>query len=499
MNSRKNGILLHLTSLPSEFGIGDLGKGAHAFVDFLSESCQRLWQVLPLSPTSPLCGNSPYCSSSAFAGNPLLIAPELLMEDGYISRHDVGQFPNIDPAKVDYAAAAEFKNRILDIAYERFKTMPGNRPGYEDFARENSNWLDDYAIFMSLREHFSGVGWQQWPAEVRDRTQPSLDKWRQKLSGKINREKFIQYIFHRQWSSLKSHCNQKQIHIMGDIPIYVSYDSADVWANPEYFNLDNEKKPIGVAGVPPDYFSETGQLWGNPVYRWNKLKETSYEWWLNRIGHNLKYFDLIRIDHFRGFVDYWEVPAGEKTAVNGRWVKAPAGDFFNALLGRFPGISIVAEDLGTITDDVRQVIREFKIPGMKILLFAFGDNTAENPYIPHNHIENCIVYTGTHDNNTIKGWFEQDATLRDKENLRAYFGKEFDEDTIAGQLVRTAMMSVASTTVIPLQDFLELGPEARMNIPSTPTGNWEWRVNADLLTPDLSRKIADLTRVYGRI
>ena len=499
MRSRKNGILLHLTSLPSEFGIGDLGKGAYAFADFLSDSSQTLWQVLPVSPSSSACGNSPYCSFSAFAGNPLLVAPDLLVEDGYISWDDLGQIPAFDSTKVDYAGVAEFKNRMLGIAYEKFKTMPDTERRYENFVAENSYWLDDYAVFISLHEHFSGASWHEWPREIRDRIQPALDELTQELVEKINQEKFNQFLFFRQWLLLKSHCNRKQINIMGDIPIYVSYDSSDVWAHPEYFNLDDEKKPVCVAGVPPDYFSETGQLWGNPVYRWDKLKETSYEWWISRIGHNLRYFDQIRIDHFRGFVAYWEVPATEKTAVNGRWVEAPARDFFNTLLERFPSIPIIAEDLGTITAEVKEIIKELKIPGMKVLLFAFGGNPAENPYVPHNHVENCVVYTGTHDNNTAKGWFEQDATETEKKNLNHYFGNDFDADTVAWQLVRAAMMSVASTSVIPMQDFLELGPEARMNTPSVAFGNWEWRISAEQLAPELSKKIACLTRIYGRI
>ena len=394
---------------------------------------------------------------------------------------------------------AEFKKRLLGIAYEKFKIMPDTECRYENFVNENAHWLDDYAIFISLHEHFSGAPWCEWPGEIRDRTQPALDEWTKRLADKIKREKFTQFLFFRQWSALKSYCNRKKIQIIGDIPIYVSYDSSDVWANSEYFKLDTNRRPVFVAGVPPDYFSETGQLWGNPVYCWDRLKETFYEWWIGRVGHNLKYFDMVRLDHFRGFVAYWEVPAAEKTAVNGKWVKTPAGEFFDVLLRRFPLIPIIAEDLGTITPEVREIMSRFEIPGMKLLLFAFGDNTATNPYVPHNHVENCVVYTGTHDNNTARGWFEHDATERDKENLREYFGKEFDADTVAEQLVRTAMMSVASTSVIPMQDFLELGAEARMNTPSVAFGNWEWRVSAKQLTPDLSRKIADWTAVYGRI
>jgi 4-alpha-glucanotransferase len=499
LKSRKNGILLHVTSLPSEFGIGDLGSGAYTFADFLSDSGQTLWQVLPFNPTSPACGNSPYCSFSAFAGNPLLVAPDLLVKDGYISSNDLSLAPSFDSNKVDYEKAAAFKSRIMGIAYEKFRKMPDAGPQYENFVNANSLWLDDYALFMSIKDHFSGAPWYEWPLEIRNRTQPALNEWTKRLADGINREKFNQFLFFRQWSALKSYCDQKKIQVIGDIPIYVSYDSSDVWASSEYFKLDGDKKPLFVAGVPPDYFSSTGQLWGNPVYSWDRLKETSYDWWIRRMAHNLEYFDMVRLDHFRGFVAYWEVPAAEKTAINGKWVQAPAGEFFQTLLNHFPSIPIIAEDLGVITPEVREIMNEYEFPGMKILLFAFGGSPSTNPYVPHNHVENCIVYTGTHDNNTVKGWFEHDATEEEKENLDAYFGGEFDENTVTGQLVRTAMMSVASTTIIPIQDFLELGAEARMNTPSVAFGNWEWRVAAAQLTPDLSRKISTLTKVYGRI
>ncbi len=499
MKLRKSGILLHVTSLPSEFGIGDLGKAAYAFADFLADSCQTVWQVLPFNPSSPGCGSSPYCSFSAFAGNPLLIAPDLLVKDGYISLNDLSRAPSFDPAKVDYHKAAAFKDRILAIAYEKFREMPDANCGYENFANASAHWLDDYALFISLKERFSGAPWNEWPLEIRDRTQPALHKWTERLAERINREKFNQFLFFRQWSALKSYCNQKQIQVIGDLPIYVSHDSSDVWTNPGYFKLNSDKRPAFVAGVPPDYFSDTGQLWGTPVYSWEKLGESSYAWWITRMEHNLKYFDIVRLDHFRGFVAYWEVPATEKTAVNGKWVKAPAREFFHTLKIRFPSLSIIAEDLGVITSEVREIMSLYEFPGMKLLLFAFGDSLSTNPYIPHNHVRNCVVYTGTHDNNTVKGWFQLDATEKEKENLLAYFGRELDENTVVGQLVRSAMMSVASTVVIPMQDFLELGAEARMNTPSVTHGNWEWRVTATQLTADLAGKIANLTRVYGRI
>lgn len=499
MKTRRSGILLHITSLPSDFGIGDLGKGAYVFADFLARSGQTIWQALPFSPSSPACGNSPYCSFSAFAGNPLLIGPDLLVQDGYVSWNDLSRAPSFDSGRTDYERAAAFKYDILSLAYERFKEIPDLECRHDNFAREQAWWLDDYALFVCLKEQFGGVSWSEWPRELRDRDEAALKHWSGILADRIKREKFYQFLFFRQWSALKIYCNRKQIQIIGDIPIYVSYDSADVWSNPHLFKLDDEKKPISVSGVPPDYFSKTGQLWGNPVYSWNRLRESSFAWWISRMEHNTKCFDMVRLDHFRGFIAFWEVPASEETAINGRWVKAPADEFFRTLLMRFPSLPIIAEDLGIITPDVREVMRTYGFPGMKILLFAFGDASSANPYIPHNHVEKCVLYTGTHDNNTARGWFEVDATEAERENLEGYFGKRFDKDTISWELIRVAMMSVAATAVIPMQDFLGLGAEARMNTPSVAFGNWEWRVRSEQLTPELSKKILEMTQRYGRI
>ncbi len=499
MKSRKSGTLLHLTSLPSEFGIGDMGRGAYKFADFLAASGQTVWQVLPFSPSSSACGNSPYCSFSAFAGNPLMIGPDLLVQDGYVSWNDLSKAPAFAADRTDYEKASAFKNELLGIAYERFRDMTDGKCLYQTFANESAHWLNDYALFMSLKEHFGGVSWHEWPWEIRDRTESALKEWTFKLADRIEREKFYQFLFFRQWSALKGYCNRKKIQVIGDIPIYVSYDSADVWSHPEFFKLDGEKRPLLVSGVPPDYFSSTGQLWGNPVYDWDRLRATSYDWWLGRMEHNLKSFDMVRLDHFRGFVAFWEVPATETTAINGRWVETPAKDFFDTLLRRFPSLPIIAEDLGIITPDVREIMTAFNFPGMKLLLFAFGDDTATNPYIPHNHIENCIVYTGTHDNNTAKGWFMHDATEREKENLINYLGMEIDENNVSRQLIRTVMTSVASIAIIPMQDFLGLGSEARMNTPSVTFGNWEWRVTPEQLNPEVSREILETNRLYGRL
>jgi 4-alpha-glucanotransferase len=497
VKSRKSGILLHITSLPSDFGIGDLGKGGYLFVDFLHNSGQSMWQVLPFSPSSLACGSSPYCSYSAFAGNPLMIGLDLLVQDGFVSWTDLSRAPSFNPSRTDYEEAAVFKSKILRIAYERFVGMPDYECRFENFQNSNAHWLNDYALFMALKEHFGGAAWNEWPREIRDRTEPALKEWGKKLADRIGEEKFYQFLFFRQWSALKSYCNRKNIQVIGDVPIYVSYDSSDVWTNSEFFKLTGEKSPVLVAGVPPDYFSRTGQLWGNPVYNWDRLKETSYAWWISRLEHNLKYFDVVRLDHFRGFVAYWEVPASETTAINGRWVETPSKDFFNTLLLRFPMLPIIAEDLGIITPDVKEIMQMYGFPGMKVLLFAFGDDAA-NPYMPHNHVENCIVYTGTHDNNTARGWYEQDATDKEKENLQKYLGREIDENNASLEVTRFALMSIASIAIIPMQDFLDLGGEARMNTPSTIFGNWAWRVTTDQLTPALAEKIAGMTRLYGR-
>lgn len=497
MKSRKSGILLHITSLPSDFGIGDLGKGGYVFADFLHKSGQTIWQVLPFSPSSAACGSSPYCSYSAFAGNPLMIGLDLLVQDGFISWNDLSRAPSFNPARTDFETAAEFKSKILQTAYDRFIGMPDEVCRFEDFINSNAHWLNDYTLFVALKENFGGAAWNEWPLEIRDRTESALKEWSLKLADRIKREKFYQFLFFRQWSALKSYCNRKNIQVIGDIPIYVSYDSTDVWANPEYFKLDDKKSPFMVAGVPPDYFSKTGQLWGNPVYNWDKLKETSYAWWVNRLEHNLKYFDIVRLDHFRGFVAYWEVPSSEKTAINGKWAEAPVREFFNTLYLRFPVIPIIAEDLGVITPDVKEIMQIYGFPGMKVLLFAFGGD-ATNPYIPHNHVENCVVYTGTHDNNTARGWYSQDATEEEKLKLAEYLGREIDEDNVSWELTRFALMSVANTAVIPMQDYLGLGEDARMNTPSTVFGNWSWRVTTAQLTPALAEKIAEMTALYGR-
>jgi 4-alpha-glucanotransferase len=497
MRRRGSGILLHITSLPSPYGVGDMGPGAYQFADFLVETKQSFWQILPLNPTDLAHGNSPYQSVSAFAGNPLLISPELMVRQGFLAQSDVENMPGYQIRPLDYPSVIASKERIFRVAYERFQ-QGGKRHEYERFCAENSSWLDDFALFIALRDHFSGKAWTEWPQEMRDRQPEALESLKAKLYDALEKTRFLQYVFFEQWHSLKAYCNHRGIQLFGDIPIYVIHESSDVWANPELFTLDDERKPSVVAGVPPDYFSETGQLWGNPVYRWDVLREGGYGWWIQRLQHNIKLFDLVRIDHFRGLVGYWVVPAGETNAVNGQWVEAPAEDFLNALLRRFPQLPIIAEDLGVITPDVREIMHRFDLPGMKVLLFAFGEDLPTNPYIPHNLEKNCVLYTGTHDNNTARGWFEREATLEVKKRLFHYVGREVPAEKIHWELIRLSMMSVANMVIIPMQDILGLGEEARMNRPATSQGNWQWQLLQEQLTSSLAQGLREMTEIYGR-
>jgi len=497
MHKRGSGILIHITSLPSAYGIGDLGPEAFKFVDFLANTKQSYWQILPLNPIDPICGSSPYHSISSLAGNLLFISPELLMKEKLLDKDDLDSLPSYPKGRVDYSLVFAERKRLLNLAYERFKKIKNNGQ-YERFCQDNANWLDDYALFVAIKEHFKEKVWSQWPSEIRDREPRALQSLRDECYDRIKMEKFIQYIFIRQWLELKGYCNKKGIKIIGDLPIYVQYNSVDVWVNPEIFKLDENKKPYVVAGVPPDYFSKTGQLWGNPLYQWDVLKQTGYEWWVKRIRHNLKLMDMLRIDHFRGFVAYWEVPVTEKTAINGKWVNAPAVDFFNQLIKQFPDFPVIAEDLGLITPDVRQIMKRFGFPGMKVLLFAFGEDNPKHPYLPENFEENCVVYTGTHDNNTIMGWFENEAKPEEKKRLLKYLKKRVSAKNLNWELIRLAMSSVADMSIFPVQDILGLGEEARLNIPATSQGNWQWRLLPGQLIPSLKRRLLRITETYRR-
>ncbi|MDH5385663.1 MAG: 4-alpha-glucanotransferase [Candidatus Aminicenantes bacterium] len=497
MNKRGSGVLLHISSLPSPYGVGDLGPGAYEFVDFLTASKQRYWQILPLTPTDPAFDHSPYHSYSAFAFNLLLISPDLLAEERLLDQRDLQDLPKFPRERVDYKSVRQLKRKIFHLAYECFKKKT-DEEDFEKFCKENASWLDDYSLFVALKSRFRAKSWNEWPSEVRDREPEAIKTVRKELHEEIRKEKFLQHVFDKQWNRLKSYCNQNGILIFGDLPIYVVYDSVDLWTHPELFKLDSNRRPYVVAGVPPDYFSQTGQLWGNPLYRWDVLKQTRYDWWVKRMEHNLKLFDWVRMDHFRGFVGYWEVPAKESTAINGKWVRAPAMDFFNELKQRFRSLPIVAEDLGIITPDVKEVMEHFDFPGMKILLFAFGEDNPDHPYLPHTYKKNCLVYTGTHDNNTVRGWFKREAKPEDKKMLFRYIGRIVSEKEIHWEFIKLGAKSVANTFIVPMQDILGLGEEARMNKPATKRGNWCWRLLPEQVTVSLTEKLAEITETYGR-
>jgi 4-alpha-glucanotransferase len=497
MNRRSSGILLHLTSLPGRFGIGDLGPWAYRFVDFLVECKQTYWQILPLTPIDPDHDYSPYHSPSAFAGNPLLISPERLVQDGLLRETDLGTVPDFQAGRVDFAAATAYKEKLLKRAYDRFQDRGGDDQ-FDRFCRRHAGWLDGYVLFEALRSYYNGDSWGQWPVEVRDRNSGALSAVQHELAERLEALKFRQYLFFRQWSDLRRYCRRKHIQIIGDLPIYLPYDSEDVWRYPELFKLDEDKQPTVVSGVPPDYFSETGQLWGHPVYRWEALKKTNYAWWLRRLRHQLDLFDVVRIDHFRGLVAYWEVPASEKTAINGKWIPVPVDDFFNRLMRQNACLPIIAEDLGTITADVREIMDRYRLPGMRVLLFAFGDDFPHGAFLPHHHVKHCFIYTGTHDNNTVKGWFDNEAAAVEKKRLSRYLGRQVSATGISWEMIRLAMMSVANTAIIPIQDLLGLGGEARMNDPSKTRGNWHWRLDDDPITPELIRRLREITETYDR-
>ncbi|PPS41183.1 4-alpha-glucanotransferase [Chroococcidiopsis sp. TS-821] len=493
---RASGILLHPTSFPSKFGIGDLGESAYSFIDFLVQSAQQLWQVLPLGPTG--YGNSPYASYSAMAGNPLLISPERLEKQGLLTSADFANLPEFPGSKVDFDRVIQTKLPLLKKACANFQAnaTPQQQQEFQHFCADKAYWLDDYALFMALKDTNEGVSWYQWKPEIARRHPEALARSRQELEAEIFYHKFVQFEFFRQWQELKHYANEQGIAIIGDIPIYVAHDSADVWANPEIFCLDEETgEPALMAGVPPDYFSETGQLWGNPVYNWEKLQQLNFKWWVQRFQAILDYVDIIRIDHFRGFQAYWAVEQGETTAINGEWIEAPGEALFQAINEQLGKLPVLAEDLGVITPEVEALRDRFEFPGMKILQFAFGSD-AGNPFLPFNFPRNCVVYTGTHDNDTTVGWFNS-ASEYEKERLLRYLGC-LSSDGIHWDLIRLALSSVANQALVPLQDLLGLPTEARMNYPSKPEGNWEWRYHADSLTSELSDRLKSLTELYGR-
>jgi 4-alpha-glucanotransferase len=496
MSVRTSGILLHPTSLPSAYGIGDLGPSAFRFADFLVKTGQRLWQVLPLNPTESVYGHSPYHSPSAFAGNPLLISPESLVKQGLLQQSEMDMGRRWPEQKVAFSRVVRFKQRLLERVCERFGTE-GDTADYERFCLK-ADWLDDFALYMVLRSHYRSRIWPEWPRSLSERQPKALQAARQKFKDRIRCQKIVQYLFFQQWLALKRYCNHRQIRLIGDMPIYVPLDSADVWAYRRCFKLTRSGRPVAVSGVPPDYFSDTGQLWGHPVYDWAVLQEQNYGWWIDRMQHHLQVYDLTRIDHFRGLVAYWEVPARARTAVNGRWVPVPAEEFLDRLVKRFGRLPVIAEDLGTITADVREVINRYGFPGMRVLLFAFGGDFPNGSFLPHRHEPNIVVYTGTHDNNTIRGWFEKEADSKTKTNLFCYLGREVPVEELHWELIRMAMMSTAETVIFPLQDVLGLGAEARMNRPASRRGNWLWRFGWDTLVSETTDRLRDITETYGR-
>ncbi|MFN6563521.1 MAG: 4-alpha-glucanotransferase [Nostoc sp. ChiSLP01] len=493
---RSSGILLHPTSFPSRFGIGDLGLEAYRFIDFLKESYQQYWQVLPLGPTA--YGNSPYMCYSAMAGNPLLISPEKLIEEGLLVEEDFANLPAFPEEKLDYDRVVPIKIGLLKKACENFRAnaTPIQQREFAGFCDSKAYWLDNYALFMALKDANEGASWHKWEPEFVKREPEALDRVQRRLNGEIFYYKFVQFEFFRQWSDLKSYANMRGIEIIGDIPIYVAHDSADVWAHPDIFALDEETgEAAQMAGVPPDYFSATGQLWGNPVYNWDELQKQDFKWWVQRFEAMLDYVDIIRIDHFRGFEAYWSVPKGEETAMNGKWVEAPGEAFFEAIRHQLGKLPVLAEDLGVITPEVEALRDKFEFPGMKVLQFAFGSDPG-NPFLPFNYPQNAVVYTGTHDNDTTVGWFNT-ASDYEKQNLLLYLGC-ISPEGIHWDLIRLALSSVANQAIIPLQDIFGLGNEARMNFPSVAEGNWGWRYQAAALTEELSSRLKALTRLNGR-
>lgn len=495
---RGAGILLHITSLPSKYGVGDLGPEAYAFAGFLESAGQRVWQVLPLNPIDSFHGNSPYSSISAFAGNTLLISPDLLIEDGLLSGSDLEPLPQFRDERSDFTAAVAYKRRLLETAYRNFERHGHKRDAFKRFCTGQSSWLDAFSLFVVIKRSLNSLSWNRWPEGLRDRSREALEAARQKHHEELERIKFRQYLFFDQWHRLKALCREKGLLLFGDIAIYVNFDSSDVWANPEIFKLDQDREPIAVSGVPPDYFSRTGQLWGNPVYRWDVIREDRFSWWIDRIGHCLGLYDILRIDHFRGLVAYWEVPAGEATALNGKWVNVPVDDLFSALQNHFRRLPLVAENLGTITPDVKEAMNRFHLTGMKVLLFAFNEINPDHPYLPHNYEKNCIAYTGTHDNNTVRGWFECEALPEEKERFFEYAGHVVPAEDVSWEFIRLVMTSEADQVIIPMQDLLGLGKDGRMNLPSISHGNWEWRMKPGQLTQEIAERLHEMTVASNR-
>ncbi|GJQ64446.1 MAG: 4-alpha-glucanotransferase [Melioribacteraceae bacterium] len=490
------GILLHPTSLPGKYGIGDLGHEAYNFINFMEASGQTRWQVFPLGPTG--YGDSPYQCFSAFAGNPNMVSPDFLHRDGLLNDEDIENVPEFDPHNIDFGPLIGYKAELLAKAYKIFaeKGMLDDKE-YKSYCKKNKFWLDDFALFMAAKKYHDGVVWTDWSEDIALRKRGAVKKWNEKLADEINYQKFVQYIFDKQWNDVVDYAHSKGIKIIGDLPIFIAYDSADLWANKDQFTVDKKGKLEKVAGVPPDYFSKTGQLWGNPLYRWKKMEEDGFDWWINRFKKLFEMVDIVRIDHFRGFDAYWEIPGDAETAIDGRWVKAPGNKLFNRIkevLGEPP---IIAEDLGVITQSVVDLRDKFNFPGIKILQFAFGE-TGDKKFLPHRLVQNCVVHTGSHDNNTTKGFFDEEKANNSGifEWTQKYLN--YHGDNLTNELIRIAYASVADTCIIPMQDMLNLGAEARMNFPGKLGGNWTWRYTWDQVPDYLAGAYNEMCQFYQR-
>lgn len=503
---RTAGILLHPTSLPGPHGIGALGRDARRFVDCLSAMHQRVWQVLPLGPTG--YGDSPYQCLSAFAGNPLLVDLDLLVEEGLLGREDFDPATVFPEDEVDFGAVVASKTRALTRAGESFghRASPTIRAAYDDFCRQQVDWLDDFALFAAAKAAHDGRAWVEWEPGIAAREPEALARWRASLAAEVETARVVQFLFHHQWASLRAYCRARGVRLMGDVPIFVAHDSADVWVHRELFQLEPDGRPSAVAGVPPDYFSRTGQLWGNPLYRWDVMQRDGYRWWVERMRSALSLVDLVRLDHFRGFEAHWEVPANATTAMDGRWVRGPGAPLFDALVAALGELPVVAENLGVITPEVEALRQRFGFPGMAILQFAFGTDPQAPTFRPHAYTRDRVAFTGTHDNDTIVGWWTSDDAghstrstddvARERDLARRYLG--VDREAVHWAFVRGVLASVANLAIVPLQDVMGVGSEGRMNVPARPTGNWRWRFSWPMLTADDQQRLADLAVLYDR-
>lgn len=497
MLKRGSGILLHIVSLPSPFGIGDLGEQAFKFTDFLASAHQSYWQVLPLNPSDSQRDFSPYSSNSSFALNPLFIDPLFLVKLGLIPQSMVQPPSDCNPECVAYEKVTSFKMELLQIAFSQAQKN-GLGSDFFQFCEKNASWLDSHALFTALSTHFNYQPWNKWPSALRDRDPQALKEFSSQFQQQIQKEKFCQYLVMQQWQNLHQHCKDVGVQLIGDLPMFVSYDSVDVWANREFFKLDQQLLPSFFAGAPPDRFNSQGQLWHNPVYNWETLKNKKYSFWIDRFRRSFELFDILRIDHFRGLIAYWETPATHQNASGGIWQSVPVDDFFNTVFKHFFCFPVIAEDLGTITPDVREAMSRFQIPGTKVFLFSFENLNPNHPYLPHNYEKNCMACTGTHDTNTIRGWYQQDCSEQERQNLLHYLGMKAGSEIINWKAIRLLMQSAADMVIFPLQDILGYGSEARMNTPGTRKNNWRWRYREEAITAEIHNKLKELTILFGR-